>query len=636
MAEANRKLAAILSADVAGYSRLMGADEEATVAALNACRNIFKDEIKRRQGRVVDTAGDSVLAEFPSVVEAVRTAVQVQQALAQRNEGLPEDRRMEFRIGVNLGDVIEQDDGTIYGDGVNIAARLENLATPGGINISGTAFDQVRGKLDFGFDFLGEQEVKNIDQPVRAYRVLLDGSAGNVAGKPASEGFGRKIGIAAAAILVVLVVAGVAVWKTTEPPLTPSETVAERPSIAVLPFRNLSGDPEQRYFGEGLAEDIVTDLSKVTGLLVISSNSSFGLSAKLPTSDGGFRDLVSTTAIAGTLNVRYILQGSVRRAENLVRLNVRLLDSTTGRNIWSERYDRDMTDIFAVQDEITREIVAALKVTFTDLEDARVAKRYTSDIAAYDYYLRGRRLQSDVTREVNREARRLLEKAIELDPSFAAAYAELSLVLWESWYFSWTDDAEAVKQRAGDMAMKAASLDDGLPEVHTYLSWTYLWNGAYEKAVAHGRRAIEINPNYANGYLYLSHVLTYSGEPEEGVRVGLRGMPLDPYSAYHFLYHIADSYWLIGDYDKAITSLNEAIRQRPNFVLSHAWLAAIYAELDRLDEARAAAAEVMRINPDFTAGIWRNLGYKDRSIARRVVDGMRKAGLRVPDEPEAS
>jgi TolB-like protein/class 3 adenylate cyclase len=422
-----RKLIGILSADVKGYSRLMGEDEEATIHTLTAYREVMANLIQKHQGLVVDSPGDNVLAQFKSVVDAVRCAVEIQEELKVRNTELPENRKMEFRIGVNLGDVIEEGE-RIYGDGVNIAARVEGLAEGGGISISGTVHDHIEHKLALGYEFLGEHTVKNIKKPVRVYRVLMEPGAGAAVGRKKRPGL-RRWQWAALAVLGVLIVgaAAVVIWNVYFRPAPPVEELAvepirslelpDKPSIAVLPFVNMSGDPEQEYFSDGITEDLITDLSKISGLFVIARNSVFVYKGKG----------VKTAEVGRELGVRYVLEGSVRKANDRVRITAQLVDANTGGHLWAERYDRDLKDIFALQDEVTQKIVAALAVKLTEDEQERLVRKGTDSLEAYDFTLRGWDYFFRFTMEANAQAREMFERAIDLAPQYALGHSGLGL-----------------------------------------------------------------------------------------------------------------------------------------------------------------------------------------------------------------
>ena len=520
-----RKLAAILAADVAGYSRLMAEDESATVAALNAARAVVRERIEQHDGQLIDTSGDSVLAEFRSVVEAVQCAVEIQETLKERNEPLPADRRMLFRIGVNLGDIIEQDDGTIYGNGVNVAARLEGLAEPGGINISDDAYRQVMRTLSLGFQDIGEHEVKNIPEPVRVYRVLPEGA--EILAKPASprkSGPGRKTPILAAISAVVLIAVAAIVWVVAGDSRT---KVAERPadagepSIAVLPFDNMSGDSGQDYFADGMTEAIITELSRVPDLLVIARNSSFAYKGKA----------VNIADIAAALGVRYIMEGSVQKAGDRVRITAQLIDAETGGHIWADKFDRALVDIFDLQDEVTNEIVAALEMTLGP-DDARAdSKPLTGNMDAYDSYLQGVDLFHNTTRENNLESRRLFDAAITLDPGFAAAHAALSWTYFRGWVLQWEPGPETFA-RARELALKAVEIDPGLPNAHEILASIYLWQKQHDKARQAAETAIKVGPNSANAYRTLADIHNYSGNPTAAIEAVEQARRRNPNDAW--------------------------------------------------------------------------------------------------------
>ncbi|MGH7393520.1 MAG: adenylate/guanylate cyclase domain-containing protein, partial [Candidatus Rokuibacteriota bacterium] len=439
-----RKLAAILSADVEGYSRLMGDDEAATVRTITEYREVIASAVAGHGGRVVDAPGDNVLAEFSSVVDAVQCAADIQRELRSRNAALPVTRRMRFRIGINLGDVIVEGE-RLYGDGVNIAARLESLAEGGGICLSGTAYDQVEGKLPLGCEFLGLHTVKNIARPVRVYRVDLEPrpSPGPPSRKRSVD---RRVvlGVIGAVAIVTLLGAGGWVgWRWLRTPESAGLPLPDRPSVAVLPFANLSQDPTQEYFSDGVTEDLITGLSKVSGLFVIARNSVFTYKGKP----------VKVREVARDLGVRYVLEGGVQRAGSRVRITAQLVDATTGYHLWAERYDREVRDIFALQDEVTQQIIRAMAVKLTEAEKVRIGRAPTGVLEAYDLVLRGHEERQRTTRAGNAEARRLFVRALDLDPEYAAAYAELSWTHLQSWQFLWSDRGSL--ERARELAERA-------------------------------------------------------------------------------------------------------------------------------------------------------------------------------------
>ena len=501
-----RRLAAILSADVEGYSRLMGDDEVATVRAITEYRAVIASAVAGHGGRVVDAPGDNVLAEFASVVGAVQCAVDVQRELQSRNAELPPSRQMRFRIGINLGDVIVEGD-RLYGDGVNIAARLEGLAEGGGICISGTAYDQIEGKLPFRCEFIGEHTVKNIARPVRVYRLHLE--PGGVSRSPTRAGRVRrrlaKGVVAAVAVLLLLGAAGWAGWRW----LTPESAglpLSDRPSVAVLPFANLSQDSAQEYFSDGVTEDLITGLSKVSGLFVIARNSVFTYKGRA----------VKIRDVGRDLGVRYVLEGGVQRSGSRVRITAQLVDATTGYHIWAERYDREVRDIFALQDEVTQQIVRAMAVKLTEAEKVRLGRAPTEVLEAYDLVLRGTVERHRTTREGNAEARRLFVKALDLDPNYASAYLGLAWTHLQSWQLLWSTDRESL-ERARELGEKAIALNDTLVGAYHVLSQVELWMKEHDRAIALAERAVALAPNDADGYETLAEILGWSGRPEESI-----------------------------------------------------------------------------------------------------------------------
>jgi adenylate cyclase len=458
-----RKLNAILSADAVGYSRLMGDDEEATIRTLTEYRKAITALVNQhRGGRVVDSPGDNVLAEFASVVDAVRCAVETQKQIAERNADLPENRRMLFRIGVNLGDIVDEGD-RIYGDGVNIAARLESLAEAGGICISGTAFDHVKGKLEVGYKYFGEQNVKNIKEPVRIYKMLLDPvDAGKIIGEKKSR-FGQKKWTTVAVTAMLILLAGAfTIWNyyfRLPAKENAATALPEKPSIAVLPFDNLSGDPNQDYFADGITENIITALSKIPEVFVIARNSVFRYKGKP----------IKVQKVADDLGIRYVLEGSIQRASNRFRITGQLIDATTGHHLWAEKYDRVLEDFFAVQDEITLAIVSSLQVKLTDGEQARLRDRSTDDLEAWGLAVRGYSYWHRYTKEDNAKARELFQRAIEVDPVYAWAWTMLGFTYFIDTRYGWHRSRDESFKKMVECAQKSVFLDDMDPDVHTLL-----------------------------------------------------------------------------------------------------------------------------------------------------------------------
>jgi adenylate cyclase len=598
-----RKLTAILSADVKGYSRLMGEDDEATVRTLTSHREVMATLIQQHRGRVVDAPGDNLLAEFASVVDAVRCAVEIQQSLKARNAELPLNRRMEFRIGINVGDVIVEGE-KIYGDGVNIAARLEGLAEAGGICISGSVYEQVKTKVAVEYEYLGEREVKNIAEPVRVYRVVMEPVAAVSPGEEAS----RESQVESPTIRIPH-----SAFRTQE-----ALPLPDKPSIAVLPFTNMSGDPEQEYFSDGITEDLITDLSKLSGLFVIARNSVFTYKGKT----------IKVEQVCRELGVRYVLEGSVRKAGNRVRINAQLVDATTGGHLWAERYDRELKDIFALQDEVTQKIVFALKIQLTPEEQTRFRQAPTNNLEAYDYFLRGQAHFWRFTREANIQARQMFEKAIELDPEYAGAYAVLGFTYLIEWAFQWSQDPQLLAQGFA-VAQRAVVLDDSLPLAHTMLGVFYLWQKRHGQAITEGQKAITLGPNRADGYAWLGNTFNFAGRSEEAIGLIEKALRLNPHDPFFYLSILGFAYRLMGRHEEAMATLKSALSRNPNFIPARAHLLVAYSELGQEAEARAEAAEILRISPNFSLeGVRQRLPFKDQTDLERLLAGLRKAGLK--------
>ncbi len=631
-----RKLAAILSADVKGYSRLMGADEEATLHTLTAYRKVMDTLIELHRGRIVGTAGDSVLAEFASVVDAVECAVTIQTRLGTENASLSPDKRMEFRIGINLGDVMVQGE-QIYGDGVNIAARLEALADPGGICISGTVYDQIKNKLVLEYEYQGEQTVKNIAEPVRVYRIVMESETAPTIGKgqedsatgPKTRRVGTahltwtvlaSVGLLVAGGILTLLYPSLSSFRTPHSAIRDQEALPlpDKPSVAVLPFTNISGDPEQEYFSDGLTEDLTTDLSKISGLFVIARNSSFVYKGKA----------VDVGEIQRKLGVRYVLEGSVRKVSDQVRITAQLVDTTTGGHVWSERYDRPLQEIFALQDEIRQKIVTALKVKLTKDEQERFQQAPTNNLEAYDYFLRGREPFSQGTKEGNAQARQMLEKAVALDPQYAGAYAMLGNTYFIEWFNQWSQDPQTL-ERAFELAQRAVTLDDALPLAHGVLGGVYQVKNQHDQAIAEGERAVVLDPNNAESYARLALILGPAGRAEEAIEVAKKAMRLNPHYPPFYIYALGSAYHQAWQNEEAIATMKRYLVYNPNVFIPHLVLTCSYSDLGRYEEARAAATEVLRLSPNFTTEVWKkNQWTKDPAQLERHINNLRKAGLK--------
>jgi adenylate cyclase len=583
-----RKLSAIMSADVEGYSRLMAEDEVSTVRTLTAYREAMTSLIQQHGGRVVDSPGDNLLAEFSSVVDAVECVVEIQQDLEAKNAELSERRRMEFRIGINLGDVIEEEE-RIYGDGVNVAARVEGMAEAGGICISGTVYDSIEGKLPFGYEYLGEHAVKNIPKPVRVYRILMEPeAAGSLVYRRRryDPRHRRRAAYALAAVLVAVFVA-VAIWKFYLRPSLPTvepvsvEKMAyplpDKPSIAVLPLVNMSDDPKQEYFSDAITENIITALSKVSDIFVIARNSTFTYKGKA----------VKIKQVAEELGVRYVLEGSVQKTEDRIRITAQLIDATTGTHKWAERYDRDLTEIFALQDEITKRIITSLHAKLTMGEDARRFAHSTDNLEAYLKFLEANKLYQRYNKDTNIVAREMFKEAIALDANYVQAYA--------------------------------------------LLAWTHLLDAAYGWTKSRAKSleaANELAPNSANIHNLLGVALLFEGgRTEEAIKEFKIANRLDPFPPNHVLHYTGVAYRVNGEYEKAIEFFKKATERNPDYWLSHFGLAACYGLLGREEEARAAAAEVLRIRPNFSLEKVYT-PYRDKADKMRTFEVLRKAGLK--------
>ena len=578
---AKRKLSAILSADAKGYSRLMGEDEEATVRTLKAYRQLITELTEKHRGRIVDSPGDNVLAEFSSVVDAVRCAVEIQEELRVRNADLTENRRMEFRIGINLGDVIEEGE-RIYGDGVNVAARIEGLAEGGDICISGTAFDQVESKLGLEFEYLGEQTVKNIRKPVRVYRVKLESNVSDV-------GRSRQL------------------------------PLPGKPSIAVLPFVNMSGDPEQEYFSDGMSEDIITALSKVPEMFVIARNSTFTYKGKS----------VKVQQVSRELGVKYVLEGSVRKVGDRVRITAQLIDATTGYHLWAERYDRDLKDIFALQDEITMKILLALQVKLTEGEQAPLWSKGSDNIEAYLKLIQGRSYMYRWNKEGNVLAKQMSEEVIALEPEWSNPVALLGQIhLMDVWY-RWNDSPLQSMQEAFQLAQKALALDESNVSAHALLGHLYTLTREHTKAIEECEKSVTLGPNSADGHAILGAALSYAEMPEEAISSLKKAIRLNPFPPTWYSMFLGHSYRLSGRYEEAISAYERAISAQSRNLFAHTGLAATYVLLGREEEGRAEAAEILRIDPKFSLEYFeKTLPFKNEADTKLYIDALRKAGLK--------
>ena len=583
-----RRLAAVLAADIAGYSRLMGADEEGTLARLKAARKTLVDPtIAAHRGRIVKTTGDGMLVEFASAVDAARCAIAVQHGMAEHNDGVPQDLRIQFRIGIHVGDIII-DDNDIFGDGVNIAARLEGIAESGGICLSDDAYRQIRGKVDIAFNDMGPQTLKNISEPMRAWRNQLTGKQSVV--PPSGSAASLPHGFA----------------------------FPDKPSIAVLPFQNMSGDPEQEHFCDGLVEDIITTLSKLAGLRVIARNSSFVYKGRS----------VDIREAAKQLGVRYVLEGSVRKSGNRIRITAQLTDAKDGAHLWAERYDRAIDDVFAIQDEITLMLATEMQVKLTEGEQARLHYTTTTNVEAWTYWVQGmsHRRQA-VTKEANSQARFFWEKALALDPVSASLNAMLGFLHCLDARFGWWDDREIAISKARAYADRALEIDSGNADAHTALSLILLMQRRHDEAVAEARKAVRLAPSAADTADLASHVLTASGFPEDAVLLSEKAIALNPTCPAVYLGSLGNAYRLSGRTEQAIAAFKAYHARNAGFGLTDIVIAC--QQTGQIEEARRTAEQLLLARPNFTIAAWLNTQLSRRDTAQVEADtaALSAAGL---------
>jgi adenylate cyclase len=578
-----RRLAAVLAADVTGYSRLMGQDEERTLANLKSLRKVLVDPaIAAHRGRIVKTTGDGLLVEFASAVDAARCAVEVQRDMAEKNSEISQDLRIEFRIGIHVGDIII-DDNDIFGDGVNIAARLEGIGDPGGVCISDDAQRQFRGKVDITFDDMGPQVLKNIAEPMRAWRCRIDANSCSLA-----------------------------------PAMAPRPlALSDKPSIAVLPFLNMSGDLEQDFFCDGLVEDIITTLSKLAGLRVIARNSSFVYKGRS----------VDVREAAKQLGVRYVLEGSVRKSGNRIRVTAQLIDAKDGAHLWAERYDRAMDDIFAIQDEITLVLATELQVKLTEGEQARLHYTTTTNVEAWTYWVRGMsHYRQAVTKETMGPARHYWEKALALDPTSASLNAMLGFMHCLDARFGWWEDQETAIDKARAYADRALEIDPGNADAYTTSSLILLLQRRFDEAVADARKATQLAPGSADTAELASHVLTPSGYPEEAVVLSEKAISLSPNYPAVYLGTLGNAYRLSGRTEQAIAAFKSYHARSPGFGLTDMVIA--YQQTGQVEEARRTAEQLIMVRPNFTIDAWLKTQFRRDTVGVEAdTAALRAAGL---------
>ena len=576
-----RRLAAILAADVAGYSRLIGADEEGTLARLKAYRRELIDpKIAEHRGRIVKTTGDGLLVEFASVVDALRCATEVQAAMAERNAGVSADSRIEFRAGIHQGDIVVED-GDIFGDGVNIAARLEGLAEPGGICVSARVHEDAAGKLDVTFEDIGEQQLKNIIRPVRVFRVVAKGSS------PPAE-------------------------------IPTALPLPDKPSVAVLPFANLSSDPEQEFFADGVAEDVITALSRYPSLFVIARNSCFTYKGRA----------VDVKQVGRELGVRYVLEGSLRKTGNRIRVTAQLVEAETGKHVWAERYDRDLADLFAVQDEISEAVTIAIAPAIAEAEQRRAMRKPPEDLDAWTSYQRGLWHLSKFTPDDNALAEKFFQQAVDLDPTFSGGYVGLASVQNQAAEFKGRGLPEALSS-AESLARRAVALDGGDAEARSLLGLALSRRGDYEGALAEVEQALATTPNLAAAYHTLAIALIFSGRPWEGLvalEKSIRLDPRDPRSRIRLM-QMALGLYFSREYTAAVEAAKRGIRSYPDFPNTYRWLAAALGQLGRVEDAKEALAKAVAIEPgSFDMYVRGRVPWMRPEDHAHMLEGLRKAG----------
>ncbi|MBC2702998.1 adenylate/guanylate cyclase domain-containing protein [Desulfobacula sp.] len=622
-----RKLSAILSADVKGYSILMTNDETSTIRTLKEYRIIMSELIKEHSGRIVDAPGDNLLAEFTSAVNAVQCSVEIQKALKIRNAELPDDKRLEFRIGVNIGDVV-QDGDSLYGEGVNIAARIEGLADPGGVCISRGTYDHIRNKLGFGYEYLGDHSVKNIKHPVRVYKILTsEEDAGKLIGEKSKPVLKSWIWSTIVVAAIILTLTGYQLFqKITAPEFEPASIgkmalpLPDVPSIAVLPFVNMSGDPKQEFFSDAITENIITVLSKVPRLFVISRQSTFFYKGKP----------VKVKQVSEEFGVQYVLEGSVQRSADRIRINVQLIDALTGHHLWAERYESDQKDLFAVQDEMTMKILQSIRVKLSEGEISSAYSQYFRGRKGFDCYLKimeAAKYADRFTLEDYYVAQRLLEEAIAICPENPIGYVRLGWAYRISAILDKTKPYQEALEKAKEMIKKALAMDDTLADAHILLSILYRAEKEYDKSIAAGRRAVELDPSGSTAYTYYGAALLFASRPEEAIPLLQKAIRLNPNAEAWTFVFLGHSFRNTGRLEEAISAYKKVLQRAPDHLIAHIALTTVYSLMGQDEEARAEAQEVLRINPKFSLIPFKKkaLVFKDKSENDMILKAMTKA-----------
>jgi adenylate cyclase len=622
-----RRLAAILALDVANYSRIMEHNEETSLDVLRSYFVVIKEVISAHRGHIFSSAGDSVVAEFPSVVEAIRGALEIQGELLERNTALPEDRRMLIRIGVNLGDVMCDQDN-LYGTGVNVAARLEELAEPGGICISRTAYDQVRKIVEMTFEDMGERRLKNIAEPIRVYRIH-PASRSSLQGGLRAGWRGKRLAFVGLAFLVAAGIAGL--LYASDPSLLSrvlsgnGAALTEHPAIAVLPFEDLSPNGDQKYLAEGIAEELITGLAKFPDLVVMVRNATFGYEDRK----------VDVRQVGKELGVNYVVEGSIQRADQQVRITAQLIDANSGRQLWADRYDRQVSSIFDIRDDISRSVAGTLMGTrgkLAEAELARVAGKDPKNFTAYDYLMRGWYEWYKFTRESNQAARDLFEKAKAADPAYARAYAGLAWTYSLDYDLGWAEDYDATVKTALDMASEAVRLDGNDYRSHWVLGWAHLYSWEHERAIASYTRARDLNPNDAELLAEMGNVLIYVGKPQQAIDQIKEAMRLNPFHEDWYVEYLGWAYEEADMPAEAVATLEQVVDESPSEEQSWVlpFLAAAYADprVGRMDKAKKVTGKILEAEPDFTiSGLIDRSPYQTDAQKTKLREGLQHAGL---------